>query len=737
MIGHLTTRYPRVVVASAIVAFVVLGLLAAGALNALTQSRFQSVSGEAVAADQVLAQRFGTNTPNIAVLVTSDTGRPVDDPAVAEAGRTLTELVRNEPGIADAWSYWDVAPSPTLASRDKGEAVILAWSPGEADHVRDEVLPELERRLVTADDANTAVTLTLAGSDQAFREIAAQSRKDFLRAELLILPLVFVLLWFVLRRVSLSLITLGIGLFSVVGTLAVLRVVGSFTDISPFAANIALCMGIALGVDYCLFLIYRYREELESGRAVPDAVRVALRSAGHTIVFSGVTVGASLAALLVFEFPFLSSFAYAGVGVVLTAVIGAGVILPAALALLGTRALPSGPRRDPGAGAGLWTRVTTGVMRRPVLGGVAGLIVVLTLGAPALGAQFGAPDDRVLQPSAPVRTAYDTFRAEFDTEDADAVAVVAPAADPDSVGEYAARLSAVPGVLRVDSAAGSYVDGANAGFAVDRTRFVADTGTGTWLAVLPTNDELGRGVNHLAEEVRAVPAPFEVLVGGAPARIQDYTDGVLDRLPLVAVLIALVTFVILFAMTGSVLAPLKATVLNLLSLSVMFGVLVWGFQQGHLAGVLDFTPTEAIEPSIPIVMFCIAYGLSMDYEVFLLSRIKEDYDRTGDARESVVRGIARSSPLVTTAALILAVSFLAYATSGVVFLQQLGIGMALTVLVDATIVRGVLVPALMRLAGPWNWWAPPILRRLHTRLGAGAPVESEVRGDEIQKVSVR
>ncbi|PZF79648.1 MMPL family transporter, partial [Jiangella anatolica] len=429
--------------------------------------------------------------------------------------------------------------------------------------------------------------------------------------------------------------------------------------------------------------------------AVADAVRAAVAGAGRTVLFSGATVASSLAVLFVFPFPFLSSFAYAGIAVVLTAVVGATVILPAALMLLGHRAArrrPADPRRE----AGFWFRLSTAVMRRPVVSGGAALVVLLGLGAPALGVDFGSPDDRILPSSQPVRAMYDTIRADFATEDADAIQVVAPSLPDADIAPYAAALSELDGVERVDT----HTDG-----------------TGAWFAVVPTGERLAEDPTGLVADVRALPAPADVLAGGYPAELTDYRDGVVDRLPLVGVLILGVTFVVLFLMTGSMVAPLKASVLNLLSLSVMFGVLVWGFQDGGLAGLLGFTPTGVIEPSIPLLMFCIAYGLSMDYEVFLLARIKEDYDRTGDVYGSVPRGIARSAPLVTAAAMILAVSFAVYATGEVVFLQQLGIGMALAVLVDATLIRGVLVPALMRLAGRANWWAPGPLRRLHDRIG--------------------
>ncbi|UFU05324.1 MMPL family transporter [Ruania halotolerans] len=713
MLGRLVTRFPRRMVSGSAVLFILLAGIAVTSIDALALSRFEAPESESVAARDFLGEQFGTSSPNVAVLVTAQDG-DVDAPEVAEFGSELTETLADYPGVGDAWSYWSQNAPDSLASEDGRHALILAWVPGDADQVRGEVLPGIETDLLEA-FGNPAVQVQLGGGDEVFRVVAEQSRTGFLRAELIILPLVTLLLWIMYRRAAPALVTLGVGLFSVVGTLAILRGISVFTDVSTFTANIALVMGIGLGVDYSLFMIYRFREELAAGRTVPDAVKRSIATAGRTVVFSGLTVAGSLSVLFVFPYPFLSSFAYAGIAVVITAVFGALVILPAALHLLGHRvARKTAPRTDERT---FWFRLSSAVMRRPVAGGLLGVLILLGLGAPAFGISFGAPDDRVLPAGQPVRDMYDTIREDFETEDADALYAVTANATDEEITEYATELSEIPGVLRVDSATGTFADGSWSGepgpFGPERFT----DGEARWLAVVPTGERLAEDPGGLVADIRALDTPAEVMVGGYPAELADYRDGVIERLPLVAVLIFIVTFVVLFVMTGSVFAPVKASVLNLLSLSVMFGVLVWGFQEGGLAPLLGFTPTGAIEPSIPILMFCIAYGLSMDYEVFLLSRIKDDYHRTGDPVGSIPRGIARSASLVTGAALILAVSFAVYATSQVSFLQQLGIGMALTVAIDATIIRGLLLPASMRLAGGANWWAPAPLRRLHQRIG--------------------
>ncbi|HEX2314429.1 MAG TPA: MMPL family transporter [Thermomonospora sp.] len=709
-LGLTLTRRPRWIVTAGLLVAVLAGLVGAGTIDALSLNRFEAPGSESMRARDALARGFGTGSPNVALLVTARQGT-VDDPGVAAAGRDLTRRLAAHPGVGDSWSYWTRGAPDTLRDQEARRALVLAWVPGDADRVRRDVLPRLAE---TFAGTGPAVRVEVGGGDEVFRQVMERARQDFVRAELIILPLLLVLLWWVYRRLSAALVTLGVGLFAVAGSLALLRGVVAFTEVSTFASNIVLVMGLGLGVDYGLFVIFRFREELRRGAEVDVAVIRTVRTAGRTVLFSGATVAASLAVLFAFPFPFLSSFAYAGVAVVLTAVVGALVVLPAALMLLGRRV----ERRTvpPAAGtSGFWYASAARVMRRPVLLGGTALAILLLLGAPFLGVRFGLPDDRVLPQSAPARQMYDQVREGFTVEEADAVTVVAASGDPAAAGPYAQRLSRIEGVVRVDSAAGSF-SGGRPVTAPSGTRFTG-TGGGTWLAVVPSSAKLEADAVGLVREVRSVPAPFQVAVGGYPAELADYRDGVTGRLPLVAGLIVAVTFLVLFLMTGSVVAPLKASVLNVLSLSVMFGVLVFVFQEGNLSGLLGFTPTGSIEPSIPILMFCIAYGLSMDYEIFLLSRIKEEYDRTGDLARSVPAGIARSAPLVTAAGGILALSFAAYATGQVVFLKQLGIGMALAVLVDATLIRAVLMPAFMRLAGRANWWAPHPLRRLHRRVG--------------------
>ncbi|MEU9916997.1 MMPL family transporter [Streptomyces sp. NPDC051001] len=701
-LGRLAVRRSRAVLTGALLVLLGLAAYGAGAQQDLDLSRWSAPGTESVRAGDLLREDFGTGNPDLALLVTARDG-DVDSARTERAARELVAEVAELPPAVDVTSYWD-AGSPALRGEDGRRALVLVHLAGSATEIREELAalsPQLTRTTAELD-------VRVGGQEEISRQVGEEARADFLRAEAFALPVVVLLLILVYRRTVAALLTVGVGLLSVLGALAGLRLLAQFTEVSTFAANLALVLGLGLGVDYGLFVIHRYREERGAGRDREAAVLAATVTAGRTVVFSGITVAVSLCALLVFPFFFLNSFAYAGVLVVLCAVTGAVLVLPAALALCGHRV-----ERPAAPASGFWHRTALAAMRRPLLAGAGVLTVLLVAAAPLLGLRFGLPDERTLPAGTSSRTTSEIVHREFAAEPTDTVQVVLT--EPADTRAYAARLSRVPGVHQVDAPDGAYRDGRRTG-APGQDRLTAPDGRAR-LAVVPTQEAMYGNVPALVERIRDTAAPAPALVGGYPGETTDFRATLLDRLPLALGLVLVVTYVILFLMTGSVLLPLKATVLNLLSLSVMFGCLVWVFQDGHLSGLLGFTPTGSIEPSVPVLMFCVAYGLSMDYEVFLLARIKEEHERTGDTERAVGEGIRRSAPLVTAAAGILALSFLSYATGGVVFLKELGVGTALTILVDATLIRVVLLPVTMRLAGRANWWAPKRLRRLRVREG--------------------
>lgn len=707
-LGRGVARRPgRILLLAALVTLTAL-VLAAGTLDRLQLSRFESPGSESLQVERALEENFGTGKHHFLLLVTAQQGT-VDAPGVVEAATALEEELAARDGVAETASYWSREGSPAMRSDDATQALITVRMAGTVTEART-ALAEISPDFTRADDE---IRVEVGGGDEIFRQAAAQAQSDFVRAEIIILPLVFALLLLLYRRASIAGLTLAMGVYSVVTTLALLRGAAALTEVSTFAANLTLVMGIGLGVDYSLFVITRFREELARGLSVPEAVELAVARAGRTVIFSGLTVAIALSCLMLFPFPFLQSFAYAGVGVVLTSVIAALVILPAALTKVGHRVRP---RSRPRADSGWWHANSLRMMRRPLLYGVPALGLVLVLAAPVAGLDFGLPDARVLPEGHSSRDVQEQIEAGFGQEEMDAVHVLVDSATtPEQADAYAAALSRVSGVSQVDAHTGTYQDGQLTippGAVAER--YVSDGAT--WFSVVPTMAAL-EDASGLIDDLRDVPAPTDTAIGGYPADLTDFSDALLERAPLVFGMVLLVTFVLLFLMTGSLLLPLKAIVLNVLSLAVMFGVIVWVFQEGNLSGLLGFTANGTLEVTFPILMFCVAFGLSMDYEVFMLARIKEEYDLTGDTTSAVAAGLQRSGPLVTAAAVVLAASFAVYATSSVFYLIMLAIGMAAVILVDATLIRGVLVPVTMRLAGRANWWAPRPLRRVHARLG--------------------
>ncbi len=738
-LARLVTRRPRLVLLVTLLLVAATAVVGVGAFGKLQTGGFDDPRSDSTRADHAVEDRFG-GQPNLVLLVTARAGA-VDAPDATAAGKEITRTLAAEPGVGRVISYWDGGGSP-LRSESGKHALVLAYV---AD---DDVAAKLVTRYEKAKDAPGPVTVVPGGSAAIGENINHQVTSDLATAESVAIPITMVLLVVAFGGVVAALLPLAVGVVGIFGGLAILSILGSLTDVSIFSVNLTTALGLGLGIDYSLLMVSRFREELAAGRERADAVAVTLRTAGRTIVFSGSTVVAALAVMLVFPPFFLKSMAYAGIAVTVFAVLTAAMALPAVLMLLGPRvnALKVGGmigliRRRRAAGGStspretsespIWRAVASRVMRRPVLVGVPAIALLLALGIPFLHVSFGTPDDRVLHDTSSSRQVGDVIRADFSADTPAATTVVVEGLTSGSGGgaggeagsagsaldAYARDLSSLPNVARVNSAAGTYVAGHQTlPLGSASARFSA--GTSTYLEVIPSVDPASGAGQDLARAVRErpVPAGTSVLVGGPSAVLVDGKETISKRLPLAIGLIALTTFVLLFLFTGSVVMPLKALALNVLSLTAVLGAAVWIFQDGHLSGGLGFLPGP-LDTSMPVLLFCIAFGLSMDYEVFLLSRIKEEYDRGVPNTEAVATGLARTGRIVTTAAALLAVTFVAFATSSVTFIQMFGIGTALAIVLDATLIRGVLVPAFMRLAGNANWWAPRPLRTLHARIG--------------------
>jgi RND superfamily putative drug exporter len=715
-LARFTVRRRRVVLVASLVVFAVFGAIGGGVAERLSSGGFEDPDAESTRARHLIEDEFGSATPNLVLLVTADAGN-VDDPAAAAAGAALTQELAALDGVENAVSYWSLGNAPPLKSTAGDKAIVLANLSGDDDDVRErieELSPELTRDTDTIDVA-------VGGFAEVFRQVGTTIESDLARAEGVALPITMLLLVLVFGSLIAAGLPVAIGVLSIVGTFFVLFVLTQFTQVSIFALNLTTALGLGLAIDYSLFVVSRYREELAKGRTVDAAVVRTVETAGRTVVFSALTVGASLAALLVFPLAFLRSFAYAGIAVVLVAATASVVLLPAILATLGTRI--GGARRRQGT---FWHDQAVRVMRRPWIYAIGVTALLVVLGMPFLHIRFGLPDDRVLPAETSSRKVSDAIRHEFDSNEAGAASVVAPTTDPAQIDAFARTLSTLDGVSRVDAATGYYVDGNQVLPANELSaRFTGERDS--YFNVVPSVEPVSGAGEGIVKEIRALDPPFdgEVLVTGQSAQLVDSKASILAKVPLAGGIIVLVTFTVLFLMFGSVLVPVKAVVLNLLSLSATFGAMVWIFQEGHLADTLGFTATGTIDTSTPILMFCIAFGLSMDYEVFLLSRIKEEHDRSGDNERAVAVGLERTGRIVTAAAALLAIVFLAMATSSVSFIKLFGIGLTMAVLMDATLIRATLVPAFMRLAGEANWWAPAPLRRLYERWGF-----SESDGDD-------
>jgi len=732
-IAELAIRRSRLVLVVAVVAVALMGVLGAGAFGKLQGGGYDDPASQSSRAAKVIDEKFGGET-NLVLLVRASEGR-IDAPAAQQSGRALVADLKKEQNLENVISFWDTA-STDLRSKDGREAMVLAHVKGD-DTKRDE-------NAKTVIDAYTgpyedALTVQFGGGAAVTSEMGTQSGEDLVLAESIAVPLTLVLLLLVFGSMVAALLPLAIGIIAIAGTFAELFVLGSVTDVSVFAINLTTALGLGLGIDYALLMVSRFREQLAAGASVDDAVRRTVSTAGRTVAFSAATVAAALAALLVFPQYFLRSFGYAGVGVVVIAAVSTLFVMPALFVVLGHRVnsgrLPwaKANRGRSDTRAPLWGRLAGTVMRRPALTALPVLAVLLLAASPLLGITFGTPDERVLPEDAASRQVSSVLQEKFNgNDDAALHVVIDKPVSKAPLESYAAELSRLDGVVRVETSTGTYADGRST--ATDPGNTALGHPDAQQINVVSTLSPKSDEAQSLVKDVRAVdpPAGSHALVGGVDAVLVDSKDSVGSRLPIAVALVALTTFLLLFLFTGSVVQPLRALVLNMISLGATLGVMTWIFQDGNLSSLLGFT-AQPMDVSMTVLMFCIAFGLSMDYEVFVTSRIKELHDLGEDNESAVTNGLGHTGRIVTAAACLLAVSFFAFGTAKLSFMQLFGLGSGLAILIDAVAVRGILVPAAMRLLGRSAWYAPGFLRKFHGRFGLseGGPAPEPAAAPEL------
>jgi trehalose monomycolate/heme transporter len=693
-LGRRVHRRRWAVVAAALVFLVFAGVWGTGVFARMTGGGFEDPGSESARAAAVAAEKLGRDEADVVVVYRSATAT-VDDPRFEQAvTRTLEALPRDV--VTGATTFWSTK-APQLVSSDRRATYAVLHLAGDEE----QRLDGLER--IEGSLAAPGLDSAVGGTEVINRDINERVSEDIARAETLSIPVLLVLLVLIFGSVAAAALPLAIGLTAILGAFTALRGITYATDVSIFALNVVTILGMGLAIDYGLFVVSRFREELRRGLSVEDAVARTMATAGRTVAVSGLTVAVALAGLTIFPQVFLRSMGFGGVAAVAVAMVAALTLLPALLSLLGHRvdALAIRPllrrRRAAASDSGRWSRLADSVMRRPVLYAVGIVAILLALGLPFLRVTFGGIDARALPAGTESRVVSETIDRDFAanaTSPIEAVVTGDPAA-------WTGAVRALPGVTSVQVT----------GSAGDTSR----------VSVGYAADPISGEARDLVARVRAVPAPEggSVLVGGRTAELSDLLSSIGSRLPWMALIVVGSSFVLLFLAFGSVVLPVKAVLMNVLSLGASFGAIVWIFQDGHLSGVLGFTSTGTLEATQPILVLALVFGLSMDYEVFLMSRIREQYDLTGDNTRAVATGLQRTGGIITSAALLLVVVIGAFSFSGITFIKLIGVAMIIAILVDATVVRALLVPATMRLLGPANWWAPAPLARIYRRYGIG------------------
>ncbi|OPG11515.1 hypothetical protein B1L11_19640 [Microbispora sp. GKU 823] len=695
-LGRLAVRRRRLILLGALLFTVVAGVWGVGVFGRLGGGAgFDDPGSPSSHADRLLAGPLGRHTADVVVLYESDR-LTVDDPAFACPVRRALDAVPRQ-DVVRLESYWSTG-SPGFVSEDRHATYVTVQFRSPDDQERVRALRGIRDRFDVE-----GLTVRFGGITAMTDQVNSMIGRDIGLAEAISVPILLLLLAVVFRSLLAAALPLAVGVVAALGTMAVLRLVTLVADVSTFAIQVVTVLGLGLAIDYALLAVTRFREELGRGASVETAVERTTATAGRTIAFSGAVVALSFAGLAVFPSRFLLSMAYAGAATVVLAVLTSLTVLPALLAVIGRRT----GRARPAASGERWHRLAHAVMRRPLASALAAVAVLVALGLPFLGVNWARPGDWVLPAGADARAVTRELDERFTADPAKVVTAVVEsprALDRAALDGYAARLDAVPGV-----------EGASV------------TGTSGALARITLGyamDPMSREAVRMVEDLRAVPPPAGAVTSftGMPASRVDIVDMVVSRLPWMVLFVAVVSIALMFLAFGSVILPIKSVLLNLLSLSASFGAIKLIFQDGRLAGLLGFEPVGAVDVNFPVLIVAIAFGLAMDYEMFLLSRVREERERGADPAEAMARGLARTAGVVTSAALLVAVSVAGFAFSSVTIMKMVGVGLVIAVAVDATIVRCLLVPATMRLLGERAWWAPSGLQiRRQQLLGEQAP----------------
>ncbi len=710
--GRVVYRRRRLVLVIALIGALFAAVWGTGVFGKLQSSGgFTPPNSQSQQSSNLATAAFARNAGDVVVLYSSPT-LSVRSPAFrAAVTHALAALPHSK--VASATTYWSTG-SPQFVSGSGRETYAVLALKGSDDAARQKSYDAIKNRL-DAPGLRTQVGGTVPANEAINKEVTS----DIGRAEGFSMPVLLIVLLVIFGSLAAASLPLAIGGLAILGSFTALRLLTLGTAVSIYSINITTILGLGLGIDYGLFLVSRFREELHRQGSVEDAVARTVATAGRTVAVSGITVAAALASLMLFPETFLRSMGYGGVATVLVDMLAALTVLPALLAVLGHRVnalrIRRAVRRPPAAEhSGGWYRLASSVMRRPWVYAIPIVVVLLALGSPFLRVAWGGTDATALPAGAPSRVVTEALNRDFPGN---------PTAPIESVVQFSGPVAGSPARL---SELTAYVSRLDRAPGVSRAQLTGVRGDVARVDMRYGPAPYSAAARAIVAQVRdvAAPAGARAYVGGQTAQLVDELSSLGQVLPWMALVVALATFMLLFLAFGSVVLPVKAIVTNVLSLSAMYGVVVWIFQEGHLSGLLQFTPNGTIDPTMPILMFAIMFGLSMDYEVFLLSRVRERYDITGDTAEAVASGLQRTGGLITSLALLLIIVVGAFSASGITFIKLLGLGMIVALIVDASIVRVLLVPAVMRLLGRANWWAPRPLRGLYARYGireAGGP----------------